>query len=121
MSSGANGSSKSSSSKYTTVIVDNRSSYYTSASSTASSMSSSTWGSTSSSSARTGSTTDSSRGSSPYVAGEYRDRDARDYNSSYSHRGSVTVLQPHGARGYDRDAPSASYHVPRGSSHRSSR
>ncbi|RYP05990.1 hypothetical protein DL764_003450 [Monosporascus ibericus] len=120
MSSGTYGSSKSSSSRYT-VIVDNRSSYKTSAISIASSMSSSTRGSTSSSSARTGSTTDSSRGSSPYMAGEYRDRKAKDDNSSYSHRGGVTVLQPHGARGYDPSAPSASYHVPRSSSNRSSR
>ncbi|RYP52360.1 hypothetical protein DL768_002471 [Monosporascus sp. mg162] len=119
MNSGGYSSSKSSS-RYT-VVVDNRSSYYTSPVSTASSMSSSTRGSTSSSSARAGSTTDSSRGSSPQMAGEYRDRNARDHSSSYTHRGSVTVLQPHGARGYDRDAPSAGYHVPRNNNHRGSR
>ncbi|RYP90798.1 hypothetical protein DL770_003059 [Monosporascus sp. CRB-9-2] len=115
MNSGAYSSSRSSSSRYT-VIVDNRSTIYT-----ASSMSSSTRGSTSSSAARTGSTTDSSRGASPFIAGQYRDRNSSHNNSSYTHRGSVTVLQPHGARGYDPGAPSASYHVPRSSSHRSSR
>ncbi|RYP78906.1 hypothetical protein DL771_000291 [Monosporascus sp. 5C6A] len=121
MNSGAYSSSKSSSSRYTTVIVDSRSSYHTSASSTTSSMSSSTRGSTSSSSARTSSTTESSHGSSPFLTGEYRDRNARDHNSNYSHRGGVTVLQPTGARGYDPSAPSASYRVPRDTSHRSSR